>query len=113
MTVPVAIGVAIRRWLEGPALRIHGVMRRVAIGLFVLVLAGAIFQEHENAWSYLEQSGPVTLALNIVMMVLAFMLAWAFATGPRQRVAISLSSAACRTGRWRSRSALCYSRTAP
>ena len=90
VTVPVAIGVAIRRCLEGPALRIHAVMRRVAIGLFVLVLAGAIFQEHENAWSYLEQSGPVTLALNVVMMVLAFMLAWAFATGPRQRVAISL-----------------------
>ncbi|MDE0391787.1 MAG: hypothetical protein OXI57_06935 [Rhodospirillales bacterium] len=35
-------------------------------------------------------SGPVTLALNVVMMGLAFALAWLFATGPRQRVAISL-----------------------
>ena len=39
---------------------------------------------------YLEMSGPVTLALNVVMMGLAFALAWLFATGPRQRVAISL-----------------------
>ena len=90
VTVPVAIGVAIRRRLEAIALRIHAVMRRVSILLFVLVLAGAIFQEHENAWAYLEMSGPVTLALNVVMMGLAFALAWLFATGPGQRVAISL-----------------------
>lgn len=90
VTVPVAIGVALRRWLERTALRIHAVMRRVSIGLFILVLAGAIFQEHENAWGYLEQSGPVTLALNVVMMGLAFGLAWLLATGPRQRVTISL-----------------------
>lgn len=45
---PLAIGVAIRRWLEANALRIHTVMRRVSIVLFVLVLAGAIFQEHEH-----------------------------------------------------------------
>lgn len=90
VTVPVAIGVALRRWAERIALRIHAVMKRVSIGLFILVLAGAIFQEHENAWSYLEQSGPVTLALNVVMMGLAFALGWAFATGPRQRITISL-----------------------
>ena len=56
----------------------------------VLVLAGAIFQEHESSWEYLEMSGPVALALNVVMMGLAFALAWLLATGPRQRVAISL-----------------------
>lgn len=90
VTVPVAIGVITRRWLEHAALRIHAVTRRLAIVFFAFVVAGAIFQEHENAWSYLEQSGPVTLALNVVMMALAFLLGWAFASGPAQRTAISL-----------------------
>lgn len=90
VTVPVAIGVAVRHFLTKTALRVHALMRKVTIGLFVLVLAGAIYSEHENAWSYLEQSGPVTLALNVVMMALAFVLAWGLATGPRQRIAISL-----------------------
>lgn len=35
-------------------------------------------------------SGSVTLALNVVIMGLAFALAWLFATGPRRRVANSL-----------------------
>ena len=90
VTVPVGVGVALRHWRTPAALRIHAVTRRVAIVFFALVVAGAIFQEHENAWEYLEMSGPVTLALNVVMMALAFLLGWALASGPAQRTAISL-----------------------
>ena len=52
--------------------------------------AAAVYQEHENALSYLTQAGPVTLVLNVVMMAVAYLLARLFASGPRQRVVIAI-----------------------
>ncbi|MEL0143881.1 MAG: bile acid:sodium symporter, partial [Alphaproteobacteria bacterium] len=52
VTVPVLIGLAVRRLAESFALRFEPVARRVSGGLFVLVLAGAIFQERSNIIDY-------------------------------------------------------------
>jgi len=56
----------------------------------MIVLAGAIIQERTNITEYFAQAGLITLTLNLVMMAIAFILASLFATGPRQRIAISL-----------------------
>ena len=90
VTVPVLVGLAVRRFAEGFALRFEPVARRLSTVLFVIVLAGAIAQERANIVTYFAQAGLITLALNVVMMVLAFVLAVLFASGPRQRTAISL-----------------------
>ena len=90
VTLPALIGLATRRWAAGFATRFQPTARRASTLLFVLVLAGAIYQEHENALAYLEQAGPVTLVLNVAMMALAYLLARLFASGPRQRVAIAI-----------------------
>ena len=90
VALPVLIGVAIRRWAEGFATRFHAAARRVSALLFVLVLAAAIYQEHENALEYMGQAGPVTAVLNVLMMALAYVLARFLASGPRQRVTISI-----------------------
>ena len=90
VTLPVLIGLVTRRWAEGFATRLQPAARRVSTLLFVLVLAAAVYQEHENALSYLTQAGPVTLVLNVVMMAVAYLLARLFASGPRQRVAIAI-----------------------
>ena len=90
VTLPALIGLVTRRWAEGFATRFQPAARRVSTLLFVLVLAGAIYQEHENALDYLAQAGPVTLVLNVVMMAVAYLLARLFASGPRQRVAIAI-----------------------
>ena len=90
VTLPVLIGLAVRRWAEGFATRVQPSARRISALLFVLVLAAAIYQEHENALEYMGQAGPVTAVLNVVMMALAYLLARFLATGPRQRISISI-----------------------
>ena len=90
VTLPVLIGLAVRRWAEGFATRVHPNARRISALLFVLVLAAAIYQEHENALEYMGQAGPVTAVLNVVMMALGYLLARFLATGPRQRISISI-----------------------
>ena len=90
VTLPVLIGLAVRRWAEGFATRVHATAQRISALLFVLVLAAAIYQEHENALEYMGQAGPVTAVLNVVMMALAYLLARFLASGPRQRISISI-----------------------
>jgi BASS family bile acid:Na+ symporter len=64
--------------------------RQISAGLFILVLAGAIFQERANIVTYFAQAGLITLVLNVLMMVLAYVIARIFASGMRQRVTISI-----------------------
>ncbi len=90
VTVPVLIGMAVRGFAENFALRFEPQARRIAIVLFVLVLIGAIIQERNNVVAYFAEAGLVTLALNVVMMVLAFALATLFGSGRPQRIAISI-----------------------
>jgi BASS family bile acid:Na+ symporter len=90
VTVPVLLGLAVRHFADGFALRFEPAARKVSTVLFVVVLAGAILQERANIATYFAQAGLITLTLNIAMMALAFLLALLFASGPRQRIAISL-----------------------
>jgi BASS family bile acid:Na+ symporter len=90
VTVPVLLGLAVRHFADGFALRFEPAARKVSTVLFVVVLAGAILQERANIVTYFAQAGLITLTLNIVMMALAFLLALLFASGQRQRTAISL-----------------------
>ena len=90
VTVPVLIGLMVRRFAERFAMGFEPMARHISTGLFVLVLAGAIFQERNNIIGYFAQAGLVTLVLNVVMMVVSYLVAWLFATGLRQRIAISI-----------------------
>ena len=90
VTVPVLLGLATRRFAARFAARFEPQARRISALLFVLVLAGAIYQERDNVIDYFARAGLVTLALNLAMMALAFLLAAAFASGPRQRIAIAI-----------------------
>lgn len=90
VTVPVLIGLMVRRFAERFAVGFEPMARHISTGLFVLVLAGAIFQERNNIVGYFAQAGLVTLVLNVVMMVVSYLVAWLFATGLRQRIAISI-----------------------
>ncbi|MEM6902225.1 MAG: bile acid:sodium symporter, partial [Pseudomonadota bacterium] len=89
-TLPVLIGLAIRRFAESFALKFEPIARRLSTVLFLVVLAGAIFQERNNIADYFAEAGLITLTLNVIMMAIAFTLARLFASGPRQQIAISL-----------------------
>ena len=90
VTVPVLIGLAVRRFAEGFAIRFDPIARQVSAVLFVIVLAGAIFQERANIVTYFAEAGLITLVLNLVMMGLAYFIARIFASGARQRITISI-----------------------
>ena len=90
VAVPVLIGLAIRRYAEGFAIRFQPAARKVSAVLLMLVLAGAIYDQRANIVPYFAQAGPVTLVLNLLMMTIAWFLARMFASGPTQRTAIAI-----------------------
>ena len=90
VTVPVLLGLAVRRLAAKFAIRFELLARKISAGLFVLVLAGAILAERDNIVQYFAQAGLITLVLNVAMMVLAYFIARIFASGARQRIAISI-----------------------
>ena len=90
VAVPVLIGLVLRRFAERFALRLEPTARRVSVVLFVLVLAGAIYDQRANIVPYFAQAGTVTLVLNLLMMTIAWLLARLFASGPTQRIAIAI-----------------------
>ena len=90
VTVPVVLGLLVRRFAENFAIRFEPIARKVSTGLFILVLLGAIASERANIVTYFAQAGLITLVLNVVMMALAYFIAKQLATGPAQRIAISL-----------------------
>ena len=90
VTVPVILGMLLRRFVSGAALKFEPIARKISIILFVLVLLGAIAAERENVVSYFAQAGLITLVLNIVMMVVAYYIAQLFASGTKQKKCITI-----------------------
>lgn len=90
VTVPVLLGLVVRRMAAGFATGFEPWARKISAALFVLVLIGAILAERDNIVEYFAQAGLVTLVLNVVMMALAYFIARLFASGMPQRIAISL-----------------------
>ena len=90
VTVPVLLGMLFRRFVSSIASKFEPIARKVSTVLFVLVLLGAIAAERENIVLYFAQAGLITLALNIIMMVLAFYLATLFASGVKQKKCITI-----------------------
>ena len=90
VTVPVILGMLLRRFASGIALKFEPIAKKISIVLFVLVLLGAIAAERENVISYFAQAGLITLALNVVMMVVAYYVAKFLSSGTKQRKCITI-----------------------
>ena len=90
VTVPVILGMIIRRFAENFISSNINIVNRITGILFIVVFAAIWIEERENIISYLGQAGLAVLILNVVMMTLAFYIAKSFATGIPQRKCISL-----------------------
>ena len=90
VTVPVILGMLLRKFSSGVALKLEPIAKKVSIALFVLVLLGAIATERENVISYFAQAGPITLILNVVMMIVAYYVAHFLASGTKQKKCITI-----------------------
>ena len=90
VTVPVILGMLLRKFSSSVALKLEPISKKVSIILFVLVLLGAIAAERENVISYFAQAGLITLILNAVMMVVAYYIAKFLASGTKQKKCITI-----------------------
>ena len=90
VTVPVILGMLLRRFVSEMALKFEPKAKKVSAVLFVFVLLGAIAAERENVISYFAQAGLITLTLNVVMMIIAYYIAQLLATGSAQKKCITI-----------------------
>ena len=90
VTIPVLIGMIIRKFAENFILSKTLIIQRISIFLFIIVFLAIWVEEWSNILKYLSQAGFITLTLNIVMMITGYYVAKFFATGISQRKCISL-----------------------
>lgn len=90
VTLPVMLGVLTHRLAEPAARRLRPKARTLSMVLFVLVLVGAVVGARDTIVPYFAQAGLVTLVLNVVMMVVAWTVARGLASGPQQRIAVTI-----------------------
>jgi len=90
VTVPVILGMLLRKLASVIALKFEPIAKKISIFLFALVLLGAIAAERENVMFYFAQAGLITLVLNLVMMVVAYFVAKTFASGTSQKKCITI-----------------------
>ncbi len=88
--IPVAIGMTLRqRWPERVAVAYPRV-RATSLGLFGLVVIGAIASEYDTVASNLEEVAAAALALNVAAMTFSFLTSRLARLDDRQATAISL-----------------------
>lgn len=88
--VPVAIGMELRRrrpeWVE----TIYSRVKAVSLGVFAVVVLGAIASEHDTVVENLGEVAVAALALNLAAMTLSFAISKLARLGDRQATAIAL-----------------------
>ena len=90
VTVPVIIGMIIRKVAENFIASKVGIFNKLNVVLFVIFFFAAFYEEKENLISFIMQAGLITLILNVSMMVIAYYIAKSFTSGVKQMRCIAL-----------------------
>ena len=90
VTLPVLLGMIIRKFADEFIVKNLKYILRTSIGLFVLVFIAIYIEEWNNIIQFLATAGFIALILNITMMIIGFYVAKFFASGVAQRRCISL-----------------------
>jgi len=90
VTVPVILGMIIRKFAENFIASKVGIFNKLNIVLFVIFFFAAFYEEKENLISFIMQAGLITLTLNVSMMIIAYYIAKAFTSGVKQMRCIAL-----------------------
>tara|TARA_B100000787_G_C16141769_1_gene272339 strand:- start:127 stop:972 length:846 start_codon:yes stop_codon:yes gene_type:complete len=90
VTVPVIIGMVIRGFAENFILSKFNIINKIIGWLFVVVFAAIWIEEKDNILTYLVEAGLAVLILNVVMMILAYLIAKKFVSGIPQQKCITL-----------------------
>ena len=92
VTVPVMIGMLIRKFADNFIISNIKIINKISIGLFLIVFIAIYIEEWDSIIMFITKAGLVAFILNVTMMVLAFYIAKFFATGVAQRRCISLEA---------------------
>jgi BASS family bile acid:Na+ symporter len=90
VTVPVIIGMIIRKFAKNFIVNKALIFQRASIFLFVFVFIAIYIEEWDNIVSFVARAGLIALTLNITMMIIGFYVAKSFASGAAQQKCISL-----------------------
>lgn len=89
-TLPVILGMSIRHFFPAVAERIEKHARRLATGLFLIIVFGAFASQWGDMSKHFSQAGPVALALNVLTMASGYFGARFLSLTQRQTIAISI-----------------------
>ena len=92
VTVPVLIGMVIRKFADNFIINNIKIINKISIGLFVIVFIAIYIEEWDSIVMFITKAGLITFILNVTMMIVAFYIAKFFATGVAQRRCISLEA---------------------
>ena len=90
VTVPVILGMTIRKFAGEFINRNVLLIQRISIALFLVIFIAIYIEEWDNIVMFLTSAGQVALVLNILMMIIGFYVAKFLASGIAQRRCISL-----------------------
>ena len=90
VTIPVMIGMIIRKVFNNFIENNMKYIEKLSIGLFCLVFIAIYIEEWDSIIMFMTTAGTISLILNISMMVIGFYVAKFFASGVAQQRCISL-----------------------
>ncbi len=90
VTIPVIIGMTIRKLFNNFIENNMKYIQKLSIGLFCLVFIAIYIEEWDSIIMFLTTAGTISFILNISMMVIGFFVAKFFASGVAQQRCISL-----------------------
>lgn len=92
VVIPVTIGMLIRKYKEGFALRMAKPVRTASGIVMALVIIGILVKEKENIIPYFQQAGIIALCLNAITMIIGFFSAKLFKINRASAISISIES---------------------
>lgn len=88
-TVPVLLGMSLKAWQPGQALRLERAAGRLATALFVLIVLATFISQRQVLSDHLVSIGPAAMLLNLVVIAAGFAMAVLGGLGKRDRIAIA------------------------
>ena len=92
VTLPVLIGMIIRKFADDFILRNINIINKISIALFIIVFVAIYVEEWNSIVMFLSTAGLIAFTLNVTMMIIGFYVAKFFTTGVAQRRCISLEA---------------------
>ena len=92
VTVPVIIGMIIRKLANDFILNNMSKINKISIGLFCVVFIAIYIEEWNSIIMFISKAGAIAFTLNVTMMIVAFYIAKVFTTGIAQRRCIALEA---------------------